>query len=388
MPLRRATLAAAALAAVAVVVSVPAPASAALESLDAQFPATAVGRESLPVRIEIRNGGPGPVELHDIRLSTNSTDLAFDIDIESGTCLTDDGVSLVTIAPRDYCWFDAYFAPTTSGTHTATVIVATDQGGHHSWWSGRGFASPPSGYRMADAGGAVYSFGDMPKVADPPWRPATVDIESTPSGTGYWLLDPQGRVVNADAKDFRNGAMRIDLGEQATSLSSTPTGNGYWTFTDKGRVLTSGQALHFGDMSGTRLNGPVLDSVPTPTGRGYYMVASDGGIFTFGDAVFKGSMGDKKLNAPVQSLVPDGDGSGYWLVASDGGIFAFDAPFYGSMGNVKLNKPITGMVRSGDGYLMVAEDGGIFTFGNAVFRGSLGDKPPAKPIVAVTPLLR
>ena len=77
---------------------------------------------------------------------------------------------------------------------------------------------------------------------------------------------------------------------------------------------------------------------------------------------------------------------GYWLVASDGGIFAFDAAFRGSMGGVRLNRPVTGMVRFGDGYLMVGEDGGIFTFSDRQFHGSLGDRPPAKPIVAVAAL--
>jgi hypothetical protein len=118
------------------------------------------------------------------------------------------------------------------------------------------------------------------------------------------------------------------------------------------------------------------------------MVGSDGGIFTFGDAVFRGSMGNVRLNAPVQSLVPDPDGTGYWLVASDGGIFAFEAEFYGSMGDRRLNKPVTGMVGFGRGYLMVGEDGGIFTFGEAPFFGSLGDDPPAQPIVSVAILDR
>ncbi|MDQ1489679.1 MAG: hypothetical protein QOJ23_2193, partial [Actinomycetota bacterium] len=114
--------------------------------------------------------------------------------------------------------------------------------------------------------------------------------------------------------------------------------------------------------------------------------ASDGGIFAFGDAAFVGSMGGKNLNATVQSLVPDGGGHGYWLVASDGGIFAFDAPFRGSMGAMKLNNQVVGMVRYGDGYLMVGADGGIFNFSTAPFAGSLGDKPPAAPVVAVAAL--
>ena len=81
--------------------------------------------------------------------------------------------------------------------------------------------------------------------------------------------------------------------------------------------------------------------------------------------------------------VPDPDRAGYWLVASDGGVFAFDAPFRGSLGNVRLNKPVTGMIPYGNGYLMVGEDGGIFNFSDRAFRGSLGDRPPARPIGSV-----
>jgi hypothetical protein len=50
---------------------------------------------------------------------------------------------------------------------------------------------------------------------------------------------------------------------------------------------------------------------------------------------------------------------------------------------ITLNRPITGMVRLGNGYLMVGEDGGIFTFSDRDFSGSLGDNPPARPIVSV-----
>jgi hypothetical protein len=44
------------------------------------------------------------------------------------------------------------------------------------------------------------------------------------------------------------------------------------------------------------------------------------------------------------------------------------------------------MVRYGDGYLMVGADGGIFNFSSSAFAGSLGDKTPASPIVAVAAL--
>jgi hypothetical protein len=41
------------------------------------------------------------------------------------------------------------------------------------------------------------------------------------------------------------------------------------------------------------------------------------------------------------------------------------------------------MVPYGDGYLMVAEDGGVFDFSDRPFSGSLGDHPPAHPVISV-----
>ena len=252
-------------------------------------------------------------------------------------------------------------------------------------------AKTGSGYWLLADDGAVSAFGDFADITPAAPLPAgvtAVDLEPTPARDGYWVLGSDGSVRPAGTAPALGSLERSRLasGERPTSLSATPSGRGYWVFTDRGRVVPFGDAQSFGDMTGTKLNGPVLDSVATPTGKGYYMVASDGGIFAFGDAAFAGSMGGRKLNAPVQSLVPDSDGKGYWLVASDGGIFAFDAAFRGSMGGTKLNKPVVGMVRYGDGYLMVAADGGIFNFSTAPFAGSLGDTPPASPVVAVAAL--
>ena len=259
-----------------------------------------------------------------------------------------------------------------------------------------GFVSEPpreaqgrSGYWMLGKEGRVYPFGDAAGFGDAvdrmPDDASAVHLEPTPSFEGYWILDNRGNVYAfGDAAAAGNApADQFARGEKATSLSATPSGRGYWIFTTKGRVFPFGDATAFGDMAGVDLNGPVLSSVATPSGRGYYMVASDGGVFSFGDAQFYGSMGAVPLNAPVQSLVPDGDGVGYWLVASDGGIFSFEAPFRGSMGATPLNQPVVGMVRYGNGYLMVAADGGIFNFSDRPFAGSLGDRPPAKPVVAV-----
>jgi hypothetical protein len=38
---------------------------------------------------------------------------------------------------------------------------------------------------------------------------------------------------------------------------------------------------------------------------------------------------------------------------------------------------------NGYGYTLGASDGGAFAFGSAVFNGSLGQDPPAAPVVAI-----
>ncbi len=307
----------------------------------------------------------------------------FDGSTEIGTANLVDGLASFTtstlrVGPH---WLmarydgDANFTPGTTGAMPFFISTGTPP--------------PPargSGYWMLGGDGAVFAFGSALHRGNADIGRATAeDLERTPSGDGYWIVTDSGRVYTfGDARYHGgiNGALKRS--EKVTSISSTRSGNGYWLFTSLGRVAAFGDAQHFGDMENVPLNGPVLDSIPTASGNGYYMVASDGGIFTFGDAVFAGSMGDARLNAPVQSLVPDGDGSGYWLVASDGGIFAVDTAFLGSMGSTRLNRPITGMVAFGrSGYLMVGEDGGIFSFGTADFHGSLGDRPPARPISSV-----
>jgi hypothetical protein len=327
----------------------------------------------------------------------------------------------VTVAARNAKGLGPASAPLTvrlegSPDTTPTTVPGNDPLGGAGSGDGdsAGTARPGSGrsgYWLLGADGAVYAFGDAASLGDASaalaaasmasagtGAPAVkaVDLESTPSGRGYWALDSRGRVHPfgdaghfGDAGPFgESGPLGESgpFGEGPASLSATPSGAGYWIFTNRGRALAFGDARSLGDMTGTTLNGPVLDSVATPSGRGYYMVASDGGIFAFGDARFAGSMGNRRLNAPVRSLVPDGDGDGYWLVAADGGVFAFDAPFRGSMGGRPLNKPVRGMVRYGDGYVMVGEDGGIFAFSDRPFTGSLGGRPPASPIVSVASL--
>jgi hypothetical protein len=289
---------------------------------------------------------------------------------------------------------------TTGGTNGATVtllkagacVVRAEQPGNATFRAAtpvtRQFTvtvpvvtSPQSGYWMLGADGRVYAFGgatDFGSAAAP-----AVAFSARRDGTGYWVVNRFGDVRAFGKAVFHGGTPIIAAGEFVSTISSTPSGNGYWLFTTLGRVFAYGDAHFYGDLRAVRLNGPVVASIATPTGRGYYMVGTDGGVFSFGDAQFHGSMGGAHLNRPIVGLSPTPDNRGYWLVASDGGVFAFGAPFRGSLGNTVLNQPVNGLVAYGNGYLMVASDGGVFTFSNRRFVGSLGDHPPAAPIVGI-----
>ena len=238
-----------------------------------------------------------------------------------------------------------------------------------------------AGYWMLGGDGVVYAFGGVGNFGAGDAR-ATA-LAPRHDGQGYWVVDDDGTVRAFGTARTYGTAPDLDAGEAITTISGTPTGNGYWLFSNQGRAFAYGDAHFYGDMRNTALNGPVIASAATADGRGYYMVGSDGGIFTFGDATFHGSTGNLHLNAPIVGIAPTPDGTGYWLVATDGGVFAFNAPFRGSMGATTLNKPIDGLVAFGSGYLMVAADGGIFSFSDRPFFGSLGDSPPAHPIIGV-----
>ncbi len=263
-------------------------------------------------------------------------------------------------------------------------VIARDATGnesapHVASWT---YRLPPHGYWMAGGSGKIYPFGTAPALGSAPPTFVT-DLAASPSGYGYWVVDVRGRVYAfGDAHRYGNAGSLLP-NESVTSISRTSSGKGYWLFTSRGRVMSFGDAHSYGDLRKITLTGPVLDSVRTPSGHGYYMVGSDGGVFSFGDAKFYGSTGGRHVSAPIRTLVPDPDGVGYWLVGRDGAVYSFKAVSHGSMAGKHLNKPIVGMVAFGNGYLMVGSDGGIFNFSSKPFYGSLGNKPPSVPIVAV-----
>ena len=90
---------------------------------------------------------------------------------------------------------------------------------------------------MVGDDGKVYEFGEAKHYGDatPAAGAQAVDLEPTPSGNGYWIIDDLGNVsAKGDAKILGDvDRSLLTSVETVTSLSSTTSGNGYWVFTTR-----------------------------------------------------------------------------------------------------------------------------------------------------------
>ena len=323
-----------------------------------------------------------------------------------------------TIASYSWDWGDGSVTPTalpnetashtynSDGTYIIALTVTDNHGGTNTATQSVTVAATPpptcnGGYYLGEQDGQVYPFGDgiTDPAPAPPAGATLIDIQSTPTGCGFWLLYSNGSITPiGDATNLGNfPATSLGAGESLATFSSTPTGAGLWGFTNLGRVIVLGDATHLSDLPtlGIVPSQDIVDSVALPSGTGYFMLGADGGIFAFpisNPTLFQGSLPGLGviLNSPAVGIVPDPDGTGYWIIASDGGAFGFAAPFRGSLPGLGItpNNPIIGMVAFGNGYLQVATDGGVFNFSDQVFSGSLPQLGiiPNTPIIAITPI--
>jgi uncharacterized protein YkwD len=241
------------------------------------------------------------------------------------------------------------------------------------------------GYSLArsDRSGAATYHGS---AAAAPVSHPIVDIATTPTGRGYWLVASNGAVYAFGDAPKRGSAAGTPLKKPIVGMAATRTGRGYWLVASDGGIFSFGDARYYGSTGAKRLTRPIVGMARTRSGNGYWLVASDGGIFSFGDARFRGSTGAIRLKKPIVGMSRTPSGRGYWLVASDGGVFTFgDARFYGSTGAKRLAQPIVGIATTttGKGYWMVAADGGLFTFGNAHFYGSAAGRLGGQPAIGM-----
>jgi len=186
-----------------------------------------------------------------------------------------------------------------------------------------------------------------------------VDVTSTPSGNGYWLLRSDGRVL-AFGDAVKRGSVTTN-NTRVVGMTATADGGGYWMTTRSGRVLPFGNAVGYG---GARASGATMAEIAaTPSGLGYRLFATDGRVFAFGDAAHFGNSNSNRVAGG------DNRGSdGYWLVTDRGRVRSFGtATSLGGLAGEDLGSEVVGLAAtpSGEGYVIVTAKGRIYRFGDA-----------------------
>lgn len=194
------------------------------------------------------------------------------------------------------------------------------------------------GYWLVLADGRVDGFGDAPAVDDNPVPGlrlvAPVVAAARIGASGLVLAAGDGGVFTLGGAAFYGSMGGTPMNRPVVDVVTTASGRGYWLVGADGGLFTFGDApLPPGNaLPSTALAAPVVGATRAGKTDGLWFTAGDGGVFTLGGSAFHGSAGGVRLAGPVAGIASDPDGGGYWLGARDGGVFTFGpaAGFFGS----------------------------------------------------------
>ena len=126
---------------------------------------------------------------------------------------------------------------------------------------------------------------------------------SREAAAGYWVVSEIGAVYGfGDAP--RLGSAPVRLTRPVVGLAPSPSGRGYWLVAADGGIFSCGDSPFLGSTGAIRLNPPIVGMAATPSGRGYWLVAADGGISSFGDARFYGSAAEWASRVSGMAALP------------------------------------------------------------------------------------
>jgi hypothetical protein len=280
--------------------------------------------------------------------------------------------------------------------------------GIYDWTVGIAPTASGNGYWLVTIDGKVYPFGDASQgVTDygPLDRDWIAGIAPAAGGVGYRLITGSGRTLPAAAALNNTATVAAPLFSDAPALGilATPTGAGYWVLNPDGRVAAFGDATFAGDLRDTKLNQTITAMAANPAGTGYWLLGADGTVSAFGTAPLLGSAAVPPADSVVTLILPTATNGGYHLFSARGSTYNFgDALNYGSLFDVPtragkasflytsvapgtttvtaLGPPSLGggVVQASvdttwtpaDGYWMLGADGAVYPFGGAV---NLGD---------------
>ena len=196
-----------------------------------------------------------------------------------------------------------------------------------------------------------------------------------------------GESLGGDATNGADVFVPCSAGLLALGVSSSPPSlHTIWTFPNAhGPPIIAGGLVWTEDQSGK------LFGLDPANGHEVVQLAGAGGTANHfpTPSAADGLLLSAATNQVIAYRGPEGLPSGpmpgtehgYRLVASDGGVFDFGgAPYKGSMGGRPLAKPVVGIAATHDenGYWLAASDGGVFSFGDAKFHGSMGGTAPER----------
>lgn len=195
----------------------------------------------------------------------------------------------------------------------------------------------------------------------PPDHP-TVDIASSPSGNGYYVLNSGGGLTPKGDAAYYGSMGGAPLNQPMVAMAVVPAGTGYAMLSKDGGLFNFGSAQYFGSTSSTGLE--AVDIVYTPSGNGYWILLANGEVRHFGGAADLADIAGT-ASRPV-GLARSATGNGYWILTENGGITAIgDAPGFGDAAASGKSFAAIAARPDGTGYWAVAKDGTIYDFGAA-----------------------
>lgn len=75
----------------------------------------------------------------------------------------------------------------------------------------------------------------------------------------------------------------------AMEIVTTPSGNGYYVVDSTGAVFAYGDARYHGGANTIKINAPIVGMDVRPQNDGYWLIGADGGVFAYGAAKFHGA---------------------------------------------------------------------------------------------------
>lgn len=210
----------------------------------------------------------------------------------------------------------------------------------------------------------VFARGSAPYLGSPFFPPdkPTVDMASSPSGNGYYVVNSGGGLTVKGDAAFYGSTAGLSLNQPIVAMAVLPSGTGYWLMAKDTGIFAYGAAPFFGAATG---EGEAVDIVATPTGNGYWIVMADGRVFHRGGAPDLADASGSTSSRTV-GLARSATGNGYWQLTESGHVFAFgDAPFFGDASGTGKTFTAIAARPDGAGYWLVAKDGTISNHGAA-----------------------